>query len=398
MRVALDYGRDRVEFDTGMAEAVVHQPPAAVAPAESMRAALEQPVDFPALRRALTPDDHVAVIVDEGLPHVAELLVPLLEHVLSAGVAPEAVSLLCEPLAGQLWVEELPDSLQDVHVETIAPADRRALSYLATTRQGRRLYLNRRLVDADQVVVLSACRFHPLLGYSGAEGGIFPAMGDEEVRRAVGGQVDLDLGGPGPWPVRELATEAAWLLGAPFFVQVIDAVGDGVAAVVAGSTEASRESHRRLTAAWRQAVPQPMDVVVATLSGDPSRHGFADLAAALANAAAAVRAGGRIVVLTQAAPDLGDDAAPLLGAEDAAAVASALGPKPAADQVAAARWARAVSHARVALLSGLCDETAEELFVTPLENASQAQRLLTGGSALFLTDAHRSLAVIEPSG
>jgi nickel-dependent lactate racemase len=395
MRVPLAYGRERVEFEVAEADAVCNHPLAGVAePAAAMREALEHPVDFPALRKALTPDDHIAVIVDERLPHLAELLVPLLEHLLSAGVAADAVSLLCQPsAAGQPWVEELPESLQDVHLETVAPGDKRSLCYLATMRQGRRLYLNRRLVDADQVVVLSSCRYDPVLGYSGAEGGIFPAMSDEPTRAALGSHVDLELAASGPWPVREQATEVAWLLGAPFFVQVIEGLGDGVAAVVAGTSEASRESRRRLDAAWRQMVPQPVDVVVAAISGDPARHTFADLAAALANAARVVRAGGRIVLLTQASPAL-EAAAVLREFDDAAAVAGALGRRPSADQVAAAQWAHAASHARVALLSELPDEAAEELFVTPLQKASQAQRLL-GSSCLFLADAHKALAVLE---
>jgi nickel-dependent lactate racemase len=396
MQVAVKYGREEVELDVAGEVVRSNHPPAAVAePAEAMRTALERPVDFPALRKALTPDDHIAVVLDERLPHLSQLLVPLLEHILSAGVAAEAVSLLCQPSElGQPWVEDLPESLQDVHIETVAPEDRRSLSYLATMKQGRRLYLNRRLVDADQVVILSSCRYDPVLGYSGAEGGIFPGMSDEATRTAVGAHVDLGAMSGGPWPVREQATEAAWLLGAPFFVQVIDALGDGVAEVLAGSTEASRTSRQQLDAAWRQVVPEPVDVVVASLSGDPAGHTFADLATALANAAHVVRAAGRIVLLSQAKPNLEPDASAVLKADDAAAVAAALGRRPPADQVAAARWAHAVSHARVALLSGLADEVAEDLFVTPLQDASQAQRLL-GGSCLFLADAHKALAVLE---
>jgi hypothetical protein len=50
----------------------------------------------------------------------------------------------------------------------------------------------------------------------------------------------------------------------------------------------------------------------------------------------------------------------------------------------------------VALLSGLDDEAAEELFATPLQNAGQVQRLLdAAGSCLFLADAHKALAVLE---
>src|SRR5262245_16181710 len=63
-------------------------------PASAVREALEHPQGFPPLRQALTPDDHVTIFIDENLPHLRDLLVPLLEHVRSAGVAASAVTLL----------------------------------------------------------------------------------------------------------------------------------------------------------------------------------------------------------------------------------------------------------------------------------------------------------------
>src|SRR5262249_58527419 len=136
------------------------------------------------LRRALTPDDHVTIVIDERLPRLADLLIPLLEHVSSAGVAPEAITLLCPPTSSrQPWLEELPEAFEEVRLEVHDPKDRRRLSYLATTRKGRRLYLNRSVVDADQVVVLSGRRSDPLLGQGGAAGAIYPALSDEATRR-----------------------------------------------------------------------------------------------------------------------------------------------------------------------------------------------------------------------
>jgi hypothetical protein len=195
--------------------------------------------------------------------------------------------------------------------------------------------------------------------------------------------------------VREEAQEAAWLLGAPFFVQVIEAIGDGVAHVVAGTTEASREARRLLDEAWKRVVPRPADVVVAAISGDPARHTFAELAAALANAARVVRAGGRIVLLTQARPDPGELADALRGAADAESAAAALGRHPTLGQLPALRWARSASHAQIALLSGLPGDAVEDLFATPLEGAGQVQRLLdAGGPCVFLADAHKTLTAL----
>jgi len=158
MRIAMDCGLDRLEFEVADDKLIPGpQPPAALAdPAAAVRAALETPHGYPALRRALTPDDHVTIVVDEQLPHLAELLVPLLEHIASAGVTPETTTLLCPPSSSrQSWIEDLPDAFQEVHVEIADPGERRRMAYLATTHKGKRLYLNRTLVEADQIVVLS---------------------------------------------------------------------------------------------------------------------------------------------------------------------------------------------------------------------------------------------------
>src|SRR5438445_1936606 len=101
MRVAIDYGRERLEVEVPEAQWVGVQrrpitPPLAD-PAAAVRAALETPLGFPALRRALTPDDHVALVVDEKLPHLCDMLAAVLEHIGQAGIAAEAVILLCSP-------------------------------------------------------------------------------------------------------------------------------------------------------------------------------------------------------------------------------------------------------------------------------------------------------------
>ena len=72
MQIGLDIGRDHLELDVPEDRLirVQRQPasPSLLDPAEAVRAALETPTGFPALRRALTPDDHIAIVVDEHLP------------------------------------------------------------------------------------------------------------------------------------------------------------------------------------------------------------------------------------------------------------------------------------------------------------------------------------------
>ncbi len=178
---------------------------------------------------------------------------------------------------------------------------------------------------------------------------------------------------------------------------MIDAEGDGIAHVVAGPVDASEEGLRLHEARWRLTAPELADTVVATLSGDPARHSFADLARALAHAAHVVQPEGRIILLTEALPFLGPGAEMLRQAEDPARALRLLGRDELPDRAAATQWAEAALRADIYLLSRLPEATAEELLVTPLEEVGQLQRLVrAAGSYLLLEDADRALPTAAP--
>ncbi len=399
MRVAIRYGLEDTSFEVQDAHLVSKPGPPGVRlrdPVTAVRNALEHPFHYPALRLALTPDDRVAVIVDESLPDVGRLLVPILEHIISSEVRPEAITVVCPTTTTQAWVDDLPDELQEVRLEVHDPKNRKRLSYLATTGAGRRIYLNRSVGEADQVVVLGRRRFDVWHGQAGAGGDLFPVLSDEPTRQELGKRWNLKVPGDTPWPLQQETEEVVWLMGMPFFVQLIDGPGDSIAEVIAGTTQARAEGQRRLHALWHQEVAEPAAVVLATISGDPSRHTFADLAAAVASAARVVQAGGRIVLLTGAHPQLNETLDVLRQSDDPQEALERLREQPQRPELLPAMlWVRSAEHARISLLSELPEETVEELFAAPLSDAGQAQRWLDhSGSTVILEDAHKRLAVL----
>src|SRR5205814_2120912 len=150
-------------------------------------------------------------------------------------------------------------------------------------------YLNRTVVDADQLIVLSARRYDPLLGYAGTVGALFPRLSDAETKLLMNSELSNDVPDEKVWPARREAEEVAWLLGAPFMIQVIEGSGDEILHVLDGLADTSSEGERLLDARWRVSVDRRADVVVAGISGDPARHGFAELSQALACAARVVK-------------------------------------------------------------------------------------------------------------
>jgi nickel-dependent lactate racemase len=404
MRIAIGCGRDNVEIEVPDDKVVaIRRQPATAAladPPDAVAAALENPLGFPALRRALIPDDHVVIVVDEQLPSVGCLLMPVLEHIRQAHVPPQAITLLCPPNSlAQPWLDDLSDEFQDTRLEVHDPSERKHLSYLAATRQGRRIYLNRTLVDADQVVLLTGRSYDPLLGYSGAAGAIYPALSDDATRRELVDRMSMEPPGVSPSPLQREAAEVVRLLGTPFMIQVIAGAGEEIAHVLGGPIETAGEGQKLLDERWRVEVDGLADTVIAGLSGDAAGHTFADLARAFACGARVVKPHGRVAVLSAARPGLGQASSALRDAETAGTVLAALRQQKSGEDVAVFHWASAAQHATLFLMSKLSAETAEEMFTVPMENAEQLQRLVNaGGTCLVLPDAHKTMAVLRSSG
>jgi nickel-dependent lactate racemase len=393
-RIELSLGRDTWVLQTRPGQLVEVVRPAIdrprAGPRQLVREALERPFGFEPLRRALTPDDLIVIVVDESLPHLAELLAGVLEHLGTAGIRPQAVTILsAPPAAEQGWIDDLPDEFADVRTEIHDPQDRKKLAYLASTKAGRRIYLNRTLVESDFVILLTGRRYDPLLGYTGAEAAIFPALGDEEMRAAYRGDFHTEAPGAQPWPVRAEAAEITWLLGTPFLVQVIEGHGDEIHEVVAGLPDSTAEGVRRQDARWRGSIGERPDTVIAVV---PAEVSFADLARAAMTAARVVEPDGRVLILSSAAPDLGEGARLLGRSDDPAAALRALAREQPDDWAAAYEWATAAGQSRLFVGGGAIDELADHLFAHPLTDNSEVQRLADAAQRLLIIpDAHRTL-------
>jgi nickel-dependent lactate racemase len=319
------------------------------------------------------------------------MLAEVLKHLGTAGIFPEAVTVLSPPGSQDTWIDELPDEFEDVTTETHDPTDAKKLAYLATTKAGRRLYLNRSLVEAEFVILLTGRRYDPYSGYAGAENAVFPVLSNEETRAAFAGEFST----ASPKATENGAAEIAWLLGTPFLIQVIEGEGDTIQEVVAGLLDSSAEGIRRQDVRWRATISREPDTVIASISGEASVN-FLDLAEAVATAARVVKKGGRIALLTSAAPDLGPGAQLLRTLDGPDGAKKLLAHEKPEDLAAATLWALAAKRASLFLASGYPEEVAEELFATPIARESEVQRLIdTGGTVLLIPDAHKTTVTTE---
>src|SRR5262249_6815324 len=98
MRISIPYGSQNLDVELPHIEPVEIQrapaSPVLADPLSALRESLESPQDFPALRLALTPGDHVALAVDRFFAEHREYWLPVLEHVASAGVQASSMTMV----------------------------------------------------------------------------------------------------------------------------------------------------------------------------------------------------------------------------------------------------------------------------------------------------------------
>lgn len=395
MRAEVRFGEELLGFDLDDEQVPgVWQGPADAPAAEvgqMVLDALENPGGgYPALHQIVVPGDRVVIAWDNETPCASTVLQGICAVLNRAGVEPESIHVLATapPIGG--WDGLLPEGVSgSVH----DPDDAAGLAYLAATARGRRVYLNRRLTDADCVVPVGRLGYDPSLGYRGPWGVILPCLSNAETLRAFRARESDDQADPArDRPLLSESIEASWLLGSQFQVGILPG-HSGLAGVVAGLDRTVRsDGARQLDAAWTFHACQRAELVVVGI-GTPGRPtGLDDLALGLATASRLVRHGGKIVALSRAEGPPGEAFQRLYGLDDPhdrrAALTKAKG---APDFAAARRLLDALSRADVYLLSSLTDDQADDLGMVPLGCPEEARRVARiADSCLMVSDADRT--------
>jgi nickel-dependent lactate racemase len=401
MHVSVDYHDERLELDVEPDRVVAlwSGPKGLDPPADlvAIRDALEQPWAFPPLRQLVVPGDRVTIVFDSTIgpgQFVLEVVGRILQE---SGVEPDDLTVLAPsavrfPLENAAW--------QGAKLVVHDSQDRGQLAYLAATKQGRRIYLNRFLTDADVVIPIGRLGYDPIMGYRGPWSVIFPESGEQAAIDTHRGRFRDDgdnLESALLSANLDESLEVSWLLGSQFHVGVVPG-RSGIVEVVAGREHAVRE--RGITAvksAWRFNAPARAEMVVVGIGGPGVATTFADLAAGLATASRLVQHGGKIVALSRIQGTIGPAVSRLVDIDDSKVRAAALrGHEADHDFVAARRLVQALEWADVFVLTGMAAEVVESLSLASLESAEQARRLVAkSGSCSFVSHAELTRAEIR---
>jgi nickel-dependent lactate racemase len=359
----------------------------------SAQKATQAPLDFPPLRQATVPGDHVVIALGPAVPQAADVVAAIVPELLSGGAAAEDITILREPAspaaAGQDPRDRLPQPLREtVQLVTHDPTHQKSLSYLAADAQGAPIYLNRLLCDADLVVPIGCVRVEHSSNHNGAAGvwndTLYPTFSDHTtLDHLAPNGVSLTTGQMAHR--HRQVDQVAWLLGVQITAQVVPGPGDSTLQVLAGKPEAVfREGRARCQSAWRREVPRRASLVVAGISGGKSSQTWINVARALEAALRIVSEDGAIVLCTELDEKLGPALKLLAHSTDIEAAQSRLRKQRSPDALLARLLTESLDHVSVYLLSRLPEEIVSSLGFAYVDNNQEIARLATHHKSCIL--------------
>lgn len=374
-------------------------PPAVAGLTEKLDELLEQPLEFPALRQAIVPGDRVALVLDQRVPQGEQVLASVVRLLTSHGVeAPDILVLQPADLRGQRARDPrgalAPEAARDVQWATHDPTIEDGAAYLASTAGGERIYLSKKLLDSDVMVILGATTFDPVLGYRGTGSALYPGLSTTEALRKSMGQGHDELGPDDSRPIRQMIDEIQWLAGLQFVVQVIPGSGGMAGGVFAGSADAVfREARAALGAAWKIAAGERAEMVIVSVDEPASRQTWFEIGAALDVARRLVSKDGRIILLSQIQAPLSEGMEILREAHKPRDALKPLRERQPADLIPATQIAQALDWANVYLLSRLPGDTVEDLCIVPLNDIAEVERLVEQAEDVTVVGAAHHVSV-----
>ncbi len=290
-------------------------------PAELVREALDHPVGSPRLEKIVHPGEKVLIVTSDITRYTgSEHYLPVLVERLNALGIPDAEI----DIVIALGIHRAQTEAE--HRRILGPLFGRIAVYdhdcdnpgqlvtLGITAGGIPVSVNRRVAEADRLIVTGTVGFHYFAGFGGGRKGLVPGVAARETCMASHFAVlnPPEVGGKHPLaatgildgnPVHVAITEAARMLEPDFLLNTVLSPHKEILAVFAGDLEVAHlagcEMVRRL---YSVPLAAAADLAVVSCGGQPKDINFIQAHKALDYGVGALRDGGTIILLA-ACPD-----------------------------------------------------------------------------------------------
>lgn len=368
-------------------------------------AALQAPLDFPSLRQAAIPGDCVVIALAPGVPEAPQVVAAVIAELAEAGVAEDDIIVLHSSSDTDAGAADprshLPEAIRDsVRLVVHAPREQEQMSYLAADDQGRPIYLNRWLTDADLVVPIGRFRLDDFQFSGNRDAGywnetLFPTFADKQAQEEMAATgVELTAGQQAQRQRR--IDRAGWLLGIQATIEVVPGKDESAGYVLFGTPEAVfREGKRLYRSLWHREVSQKVDLVIAGVSGTASQT-WENVCRSLEAALRITEDGGAVAICSELVADVGPALKRLARGDDAEALARHLRKQRSADAPLARLLASVVDRITVYFLSGLSEEVVSQLGMAYVATPDEVARLAARrSSCVLLNDAQYAWPVVK---
>ncbi len=296
-------------------------PTAPDSPAELVRQALANPTGCPPLSAIVRPGESVVIVTSDITRYTgSEHYLPVLVAELNTLGIPDADIAIVVALGIHRRQSEAE------HRKILGPLFGRIAVYdhdcddpgqlvtLGTTSSGLEVSLNRRVCEADRVIVTGTAGFHYFAGFGGGRKGLVPGVASRATCMATHFAVfnPPEVGGKHPGaatgildgnPVHEAILEAARLVEPDFLLNTVLSPAKEILAVYCGELEAAHvQACRMVEQLYAVPLEQPADLAIVSCGGHPKDINFIQSHKALDYGVRALRPGGTLILLA-ACPD-----------------------------------------------------------------------------------------------
>ncbi|MDR3584587.1 MAG: nickel-dependent lactate racemase [Desulfosporosinus sp.] len=325
----LSYGKEMLSFELLSSVKVQEIKAKASQPIldieQAIRQAVAHPLGTAPLTKVVKPGDKVVIVVSDitRLWVRTDILLPVLLNVLNeAGVPDLDISIVTatgdhrlqtfeehSAICGPVALARVPIYDHECHAPDLVD--------LGVSSQGTPIIVNRRVWEADKVILTGGIAYHLLAGFGGGRKSIAPGVcGYEMIQKNHA----LALNGGGPSglnpniesgkmegnPVAEDMLEIAQIVGVDFILNVVVNEKKEFVYLAAGELEAAHRAGCRVTEEiYGIEIDKRADLVIVSSGGYPKDMQLYQSIKALDNSAYAVREGGVIILVSECSEGTG---------------------------------------------------------------------------------------------
>lgn len=295
---------------------------------EIIKAALDKPIASARLRELVKPGETVCIVISDitrAWQKASVYLPYIVDELSSAGIKDEDILFLSANGTHRPQTEQehrilLGDKLAErFKVYDHSCLDKENLKYVGKTTYNNEIYINKKALECDHVVLTGGIVYHFLAGWGGGKKSILPGIaGYESIMTNHGLSLSPEVGG-GVLPsiksgniennpvYDDMLQAASFVRPAFIFNTIMDSHGDICAAVAGNYIKAHEAGCSIVDKKDGVYIEQRADVVIASAGGFPKDINFYQSIKCAMNSVEALKPGGTFIMLSECSEGLGGD-------------------------------------------------------------------------------------------